>query len=99
MIREHLGPASGFSASSRATSACARSRSFLLVGPRLEPPELVASQPLSPAAEGRGWNQAGEVNGWAISSEPTTLPLSSVTVLPLARRLKKSSERPVQSSG
>ena len=41
------------------------------MGPRLDPELAAASYP-SPAADGRGWKYSGEVNGWPISSEPTT---------------------------
>src|SRR5262249_11369678 len=50
--------ASGFSRWAASTAAFTASASFLLVGPRFVPPELVASYPF-PAADGRPWKYPG----------------------------------------
>ena len=49
-------------------------------------------------ADGRGWNQPGPLNGWAISSEPITLPSRTIR-LPLACAGNSACAAPVTASG
>ena len=82
---------------SAATSFLIRSISVLLVGPRLDAPELMASYPV-PAAEGRGQKYLVCVNCWPMRLDPTTDPLT-VTMLPLALCGKMTCATPVMNSG
>src|ERR1035438_4410569 len=77
--------ADGFSAFSFSTSSLMRSTSALLVGPRLEPPELAALYGNETVldgsfgsgavvAEGLAWKYWSLVNSCPIRTEPTTFP-------------------------
>src|SRR5262249_4584768 len=85
--------AAGFARDNASASFATRSRSFLEVGPKLDPDDEVASKPLSPAADGRGWKYSGRANAWAKSSEPTMRPPSAFSKLPLDALAKRT--RPI----
>src|SRR5205807_479221 len=81
--------AEGFSAFNFSTSSLTRSFSALLVGPRLEPPELAALYGAGTVlvesagsgavvAEGRPWKYLSSLNSCPIRAEPTTLPSRSI---------------------
>ncbi len=71
--------------------------SFLLVGPRFVPPVAVGSYPF-PAAEGRPWKYCGLLNAWPTSSEPTTVPSTSISE-PMAWWWNSSADRAQIASG
>src|SRR5260370_35994215 len=81
--------ADGFSAFSFSTSSLTRSFRALLVGPRLEPPELAALYGAGTVlvesagsgavvAEGRPWRDLSSLTSCPIRAEPTTLPSLSI---------------------
>ena len=65
----------------------------------MDPDEDVASKPLSPAADGRGWKYSGRENGCANNSEPTIRPPSALTKLPLDEPGKKTCPMAVTTNG
>src|SRR6202035_3153735 len=79
----------GFSALSLSTSSLTRSASALLVGPRLEPPELAALYGAgtvlvesagfgAEVAEVHLWKYLSSLNSCPITLEPITLPSFSI---------------------
>src|ERR1035441_7218475 len=79
----------GFSAFNLSTSSLTRSFSALLVGPRLDPPELAALYGAdtvlvasagsgADVAEGRPWKYLSSLNSCPIRVDPTTLPSLSI---------------------
>src|SRR5208282_2392305 len=62
------------------------------------PPELVASKPFAPAADGRGWKYFAPVKFCASNAEPRTPDLST-SKLPLAWLGKSNWDTPNTTSG
>src|SRR5271170_830598 len=69
------------------------------VGPRLLPPELVASKPFAPAADGRGWKYCAPVKFCASNAEPRIAPDLSTSKLPSAWCGKNNCAAPKTTSG
>src|SRR5207237_7765301 len=63
----------------RSTSAEMRSIRSLLVGPRLEPADPLASYPFLPAADGRLQKYFGALNACPIRLEPTVSPSTTIS--------------------
>ena len=68
----------GFSFCADSAAALTASTSFLLVGPRFVPPELVASYPV-PAADGRERKYPGDENACPMMRDPMTFPFCSIS--------------------
>src|SRR5471030_1378035 len=69
-----------------------------LLGPKLEPLELLALFGIGPVADGRPQKYFGDEKDWPISEEPTALPSDSM-MLPPACEAKATLPMPVTASG